>query len=80
MQNLFKQVKIMCLRTEDFMAFAVVQFARETGDLPFLSIADVKILALTFYLEKRIYGTAHLSMNPVILVKLFFIAYRTLDA
>ena len=42
----------------------VVKFARDTGDLPFLSIPDIKLLALAFELEKRIRGTEHLCLTP----------------
>ena len=50
------------------MCDAVVQFARETGDLPFLSLTDVKLSALSFELEKRVYGTDHLCLKPMIVV------------
>eukprot|EP00210_Caulerpa_lentillifera_P006554 g6259.t1 len=42
----------------------IVNFARGTGDLDFLSTADIKLIALVFEFEKRVHGTDHLLMTP----------------
>lgn len=42
----------------------VVNFARGTGDLEFLSNADIKLLALAYEFEQRIHGIQHLSLTP----------------
>ncbi|ERM99904.1 RNA-binding protein NOB1 [Amborella trichopoda] len=42
----------------------VVSFARTTGDLQTLSDVDLKLIALSYTLEARIHGTAHLRDVP----------------
>jgi len=43
----------------------VAAFARKTGDYPFLSAVDLRILALVYTLESEVKGTAHLRKQPV---------------
>ncbi|KAI9146049.1 Nin one binding Zn-ribbon like-domain-containing protein [Paraphysoderma sedebokerense] len=44
----------------------VSNFAKKTGDYPSLSIPDIKVLALTWMLEKEAHGTVeHLRKEPV---------------
>ena len=47
---------------------AVIQFAKKTGDLRSLSKADVKVIALTYMLEKELNGVSHLRKEPINLV------------
>lgn len=43
----------------------VIDFAKRTGDYLSLSMADIKVIALTYQLEKELVGTAHLRTDPV---------------
>lgn len=43
----------------------VIEFAKKTGDYLSLSSADIKVIALTYQLEKELVGTAHLRTDPV---------------
>lgn len=43
----------------------VIDFAKKTGDYLSLSSADIKVIALTYQLEKELVGTAHLRVDPV---------------
>ena len=38
----------------------VIDFARKTGDFRSLSVVDLKVLALTYQMEKELNGAAHL--------------------
>lgn len=42
----------------------VTEFAKKTGDYTFLSATDIKVLALTYQLEKEIIGVDHLRKEP----------------
>ena len=44
--------------------FAVISFARSTGDLHTLSDVDLKLIALTYTLEAQFHGTQHLRDRP----------------
>lgn len=44
----------------------VIEFAKKTGDYLSLSSADIKIIALTYQLEKELVGISHLRLNPVV--------------
>lgn len=44
----------------------VTDFAKKTGDYPTLSATDIKVMALTYQLEKELVGTKHLRTEPVI--------------
>uniref|UniRef100_R4FKW1 RNA-binding protein NOB1 n=1 Tax=Rhodnius prolixus TaxID=13249 RepID=R4FKW1_RHOPR len=44
-------------------------FAKKTGDYRFLSATDIKLIALTYQLEKEIVGTDHLRTEPIIACK-----------
>ena len=43
---------------------AVSQFAKLTGDYQRLSAVDLKVIALTYQMEKQYHGTAHLNSAP----------------
>jgi len=43
----------------------VIQFARQTGDYSVLSSTDLKIIALTYGLERKVNGINHLRKEPV---------------
>jgi RNA-binding protein NOB1 len=43
----------------------VTEFARSTGDLFSLSATDLRVIALTWMLEKEKHGTIHLRTEPV---------------
>lgn len=43
---------------------AVTSFAKLTGDYGFLSVIDLKVLALTYDLEKQFNGTDHIRKEP----------------
>mmetsp|Transcript_39557 Transcript_39557/g.105188 ORF Transcript_39557/g.105188 Transcript_39557/m.105188 type:complete len:481 (-) Transcript_39557:361-1803(-) len=42
----------------------VVKFSKLTGDFSRLSATDIKVIALTYQLEKQFYGTQHLHSAP----------------
>ncbi|GLV41538.1 uncharacterized protein CBL_06767 [Carabus blaptoides fortunei] len=44
---------------------AVTEFSKKTGDYPSLSATDIKVMALTYQLEKEKVGTVHLRQEPV---------------
>lgn len=44
----------------------VTEFAKKTGDYPSLSATDLKVMALTYQLEKEHVGTTHLRTEPVV--------------
>lgn len=44
---------------------AAVGFARQTGDLRALSRVDLRVIALTYMLERQETGAAHLRTEPV---------------
>ncbi|KAJ1962901.1 20S-pre-rRNA D-site endonuclease nob1 [Dipsacomyces acuminosporus] len=44
---------------------AVVRFAKQTGDFASLAMADLKVLALAFMLEKKANGMRRLRLEPV---------------
>ena len=44
---------------------AVVDFAKKTGDFFSLSVPDLKVLALTYMLEKETHGVAHIRVEPL---------------
>lgn len=57
----------MCdrIRIDRVLCFwAVVKFARATGDLQTLSDVDIKLIAMTYTLEAQIHGTEHLRDSP----------------
>lgn len=56
-----KAVFLLCFL---ICCFAVVSFARATGDLQTLSDVDLKLIALTYSLESQIHGTQHLRDSP----------------
>eukprot|EP00290_Baffinella_frigidus_P020808 CAMPEP_0180192894 /NCGR_PEP_ID=MMETSP0987-20121128/2213_1 /TAXON_ID=697907 /ORGANISM="non described non described, Strain CCMP2293" /LENGTH=165 /DNA_ID=CAMNT_0022147531 /DNA_START=59 /DNA_END=553 /DNA_ORIENTATION=+ len=53
------------VREVDPAAIAFVsKFAKLTGDFAKLSAVDIKVLALTYQLERQFCGTAHLNEKP----------------
>lgn len=44
----------------------VIEFAKKTGDYLSLSSADLKVIALTYQLEKELVGTKHLRNTPIV--------------
>lgn len=42
----------------------VTDFAKKTGDYRSLSAVDIKVMALTYQLEKEVVGTGHIKVNP----------------
>lgn len=44
----------------------VTEFAKKTGDYPSLSATDIKVMALTYQLEKELVGVEHLRTEPII--------------
>lgn len=44
----------------------VIEFAKKTGDYLSLSSADIKVIALTYQLEKELLGAEHLRNDPVV--------------
>lgn len=44
----------------------VTEFSKKTGDYPSLSATDIKVIALTYQLEKDLCGTEHLKSAPVV--------------
>lgn len=45
---------------------AVTDFSKKTGDYPSLSATDIKVLALTYQLEKELVGVEHLRTEPIV--------------
>lgn len=43
---------------------SVTEFSKKTGDYPSLSATDIKVIALTYQLEKEKVGTEHLKDIP----------------
>ena len=43
---------------------SVTEFAKKTGDYRSLSVVDIKVLALTYQLEKENVGTDHIKITP----------------
>ncbi|KAB0797980.1 hypothetical protein PPYR_08973 [Photinus pyralis] len=43
----------------------ITEFAKKTGDYPCLSATDIKVMALTYQLEKEHVGTDHLNNEPI---------------
>lgn len=43
----------------------ITEFAKKTGDYPCLSATDIKVMALTYQLEKEHVGTNHLNSEPI---------------
>ncbi|KND04395.1 rRNA-binding endoribonuclease [Spizellomyces punctatus DAOM BR117] len=50
--------------SEEAMA-AVISFSKKTGDFASLSATDLKVLALTWMIEKEVRGVEHLRTEPV---------------
>ena len=44
----------------------MTDFSKKTGDYPSLSATDIKVIALTYQLEKEKVGTDHLKTAPEI--------------
>ncbi|GJQ84574.1 hypothetical protein Trydic_g238 [Trypoxylus dichotomus] len=44
----------------------ITEFAQKTGDYPNLSATDIKVMALTYQLEKTEVGTDHLRKEPIV--------------
>lgn len=49
-----------------FFYCSVSEFSKKTGDFPCLSVVDMKVMALTYQLEKEFVGTDHLNTSPAI--------------
>ena len=47
-----------------FPYFTVTEFAKLTGDFKSLSVVDLRVLALTYQLEKEHCGTGHINTAP----------------
>lgn len=43
----------------------VTEFSKKTGDYPSLSATDIKVMALTYQLEKEKVGTQHVRTEPI---------------
>lgn len=46
--------------------YLVTEFSKKSGDYTSLSATDIKVIALTYQLEKEKVGTAHLKDAPTI--------------
>ena len=46
----------------------VTEFSKKTGDYPSLSATDIKVLALTYQLEREQVGSDHLKKEPEVKV------------
>lgn len=44
----------------------VTEFSKKTGDYSSLSTTDIKVIALTYQLEKELVGTEHLKQAPTV--------------
>lgn len=54
----------------------VTNFSKKTGDYASLSATDLKVIALTFALEKEVNGTNHLKTEPSL--KVIILSFRKL--
>ncbi|KAK9497657.1 hypothetical protein O3M35_004345 [Rhynocoris fuscipes] len=45
----------------------ITEFAKKTGDFLYLSATDIKLLALTYQLEKQLVGVDHLRTEPILI-------------
>lgn len=69
-----RQLKRLCVLPYDLVVDEpspesvqhVIEFAKKTGDYLSLSSADIKVIALTYQLEKELIGTAHLRDVPIV--------------
>lgn len=69
-----RQLKRLCVLPYDLVVDEpspesvkhVIEFAKKTGDYLSLSSADLKVIALTYQLEKELIGTAHLRSEPIV--------------
>lgn len=69
-----RQLKRLCVLPYDLVVDEpapesvqhVIEFAKKTGDYLSLSSADIKVIALTYQLEKELMGTAHLRNEPIV--------------
>lgn len=69
-----RQLKRLCILPYDLVVDEpspesvqhVIAFAKKTGDYLSLSSADIKVIALTYQLEKELIGTAHLRNEPIV--------------
>lgn len=62
---IYKEPSTECIKQSIFLFIYIVkEFAKYTGDLPFLSAVDIKMLALQLQLEKEFVGTDHIHFAP----------------
>lgn len=69
-----RQLKRLCVLPYDLVVDEpspdavkhVIEFAKKTGDYLSLSSADIKVIALTYQLEKEMIGTSHLRVEPIV--------------
>ncbi|XP_063229455.1 RNA-binding protein NOB1 [Bacillus rossius redtenbacheri] len=57
----------------------ITDFAKKTGDYPSLSATDIKVMALTYQLEKEKVGTEHLKLEPTVNRTVSFSAAKPSD-
>ncbi|PSN57590.1 hypothetical protein C0J52_00534 [Blattella germanica] len=50
----------------------ITDFSKKTGDYPSLSSTDIKVMALTYQLEKEKVGTSHLNTTPTVKKEITF--------
>lgn len=50
----------------NIILWTVAEFSKKTGDYPCLSATDLKVLALTYQLEKQYVGTDHINTCPTV--------------
>ncbi|KAJ8888712.1 hypothetical protein PR048_008204 [Dryococelus australis] len=70
-------VQIKDVFTEN-IAF-ITEFSKKTGDYPSLSATDIKVMALTYQLEKEKVGTEHLKSEPTVNRTVTFSAKKPSD-
>lgn len=69
-----RQLKRLCVLPYDLVVDEpspesvkhVIEFAKKTGDYLSLSSADLKVIALTYQLERDLNGTDHLRSDPIV--------------
>lgn len=47
-----------------FTIISVTSFTKKTGDYPSLSATDIRLIALTYQLEKEHVGLKHIKTKP----------------
>ena len=62
--SFFCKLFLLLAVIETVLIFLATEFAKQTGDFRSLSVVDLKVLALTYQLEKEHCGIDHIKTKP----------------